>query len=96
MLQSTVGRDGVNPHQIPHTEIFKFLTIWETGHGALQNTLRGGIRLTAIPAPVPGAGGSPPDVGIGRGTTRVTNMRRIISGDVVKVANIASRAGRHA
>ena len=52
--------------------------------------------MTAIPAPVPGAGGSPPDVGIGRGTTRVTNMRRIVSGDVVKVANIASRAGRHA
>ena len=43
MLQPTVGGDGVSPHQIPHTEIFESLVEGETGHGALKDTLRGGI-----------------------------------------------------
>ena len=49
----------------------------------------------AIPGPVPGAGSSPPDVGIGRGVMRVKDVRRIPSRDVVKVVNIVGRARRH-
>ena len=94
-LQLTVGGDGASPHQILHTEIFEPLVEGETGHGMLKDTLRGGIRLTTIPGPIPGAGRSPPDVGIGRGATRVTDVRRIITRDVVKVMNIAAGAGRH-
>ena len=85
----------MSPHQIPHTEIFKSLIEWETGHGALQDTLRGGIWLTSISGPVPGIGGSPPDVGIGRGATRIADVRRIIMRDVIIVVNIAGRVGRH-
>ena len=54
VLRPTVGRDGVSPHQIPHTEIFKSLVEGETGHGALKDTLRGGIWLMAVPGPIPG------------------------------------------
>ena len=95
VLQLTVGGDSVSPHQIPHTEIFEPLVKGETGHGTLKDTLWGGIRLTTIPGPIPGAGRSPPDVGIGRGATRVMDVRRIIMRDVVNVMNIAAGAGRH-
>ena len=95
VLQSMVGGDSVSPHQIPHTEIVKSLVEGETGHGALQDTLRGGIWFTAVPAIIPGTGRSPPDVGIGREMMRVTDMRRIITRDVIEVVNIATRVGRH-
>ena len=49
----------------------------------------------AVPGPIPGAGGSPPDERIGRGATRVENMRRIPSRDVVEVANIVGGVRRH-
>ena len=96
VLKPTVSGDSVSPHQILHTEIFESLIIWETGHSALQDTLRGGIWLMAIPGPIPRAGRPPPDIGIGRGMMRVANVRRIISGDVIKVANIVGGARRHA
>ena len=95
VLESTVGRDSVSPHQILHTEIFKSLIVWETGHSTLQDTLRGGIRLTAIPAPVPGAGGTPPDVGIGRGATRVVDARKIIPRyvSIITLVGVSIRMG---
>ena len=99
VLQLTVGRDSVSPHQILHTEIFKSLVEGETGHSALQDMLRGGIRLTAIPTPVPGTGRTPPDVGIGVDTMRVADMRRIILRDMSIVAlvivSIRAGGGRH-
>ena len=78
VLQLMVGRDGVSPHQVPHTEIFKPLIEGKTGHGALQDTLREGIWLVGVSGPVPGIGGPPPDVGIGVDTMRVVDVRRII------------------
>ena len=95
VLKMTIGRDSVSPHQIPHTEIFESLIVWETGHGVLQDMLRGGIWLMAVPGPIPGAGSSPPDVGIGRGVTRVKDMRRIPTREVVIVTNIVGGVGRH-
>ena len=96
VFQTTVGRDGMSPHQIPHTEIFESIVIWETGHGALQDTLRGGIWSVAIiPRPVPGAGGSPPDVGI-RGRAALGGKKRtIILRNMGVIVDIARRVGRH-
>ena len=88
VLQPMAGRDGVSPHQIPHTEIVESLVEREAGHGALKDMLRGGIWFIAIPAIVPGAGRPPPDMRIGRGMMRVADVRRIIMRDVIEVASI--------
>ena len=95
VFKLTVGGDGMSPHQILHTEIFESLVEGETGHGMLKDMLRGGIWLMSISGPVPGTGGPPPDVGIGRGTTRVADVRRIIPRDVIEVVNIVARTRRH-
>ena len=43
VVRTTISRDSMSPHQIPHTEIFKSLVVWEVGNSALHDTLRGGI-----------------------------------------------------
>ena len=90
-----VGGDGVGPHQILHTEIVEPFIKGKAGHSTLKDMLRGGIWFTAVPAIIPRAGRLSPNVGIGRGVTRVANVRRIIMRDVIEVANIAAGAGRH-
>ena len=87
-----ISGDGMSPHQILHTEIVKPFIVREVGNGLLQDTLRGGIgSLLVITRPIPLAGSTSPDVWIGRGMTRVEDMRRIPSRDVVVVVNIVSR-----
>ena len=95
VLQLTVGGDGVSPHQIPHTEIIKGFIKGKVGHGMLKDMLRGGIWTTAISGVMPRTGGPPPDMRIGVDTTRVVDMGRVITRDVVEVANIARQARRH-
>ena len=96
MLQTVVSRDSMSPHQISHTEIFKSLIVWEVGNGSLQDELRGGIWCAVIiPRPVPLAGTTSPDIGIRGRVMRGKDMRRTPSRDVIKVANIARRVGRH-
>ena len=82
VVKSTVGRDGVSPHQIPHTEIVEGLVKREAGHGPFKDTLRGGIWSAAIPGMMPRAGGSPPDMGIGVDVMPRRNKRTIITRDV--------------
>ena len=82
VLKLTIGRDGVSPHQIPHTEIIKSFVKGEAGHGTFKDMLRGGIGFTAVPAIVPRAGGSPPNVGIGVDAALGSNKRTIILRDV--------------
>ena len=82
VLQPTVSGDGMSPHQIPHTEIVEPFIEGETSHGMLKDMLRGGIWFTAVPAIVPRAGRTPPNVGIGVGTGLGSNKRTIIPRDV--------------
>ena len=42
VVKSTVGGDGVSPHQIPHTEIVEGLVEREVGTSTFKDTLRGG------------------------------------------------------
>ena len=51
--------------------------------------------MVIIPRPVLLAGTTSPDVGIRGRVMRSKDMRRIPSRDVIKVANIARRVGRH-
>ena len=52
--------------------------------------------MVITPRPVPSTGLASPNVGIGFVVTRVENMRRITSRDVVKVAKILiGEVGRH-
>ena len=95
VFQPTVGGDGMIPHQIPHTEIVKGLVIGEVGHSSFKDMLRGGIGSMAISGVIPGAGGTPPDMGIVIDPMRVTDVRRIITRDVGEIVNIVARAGRH-
>ena len=65
IVKSTISRDGMSPHQIPHTEIIKGFVEREVGTGTLKDMLRGGIWSPAVSDMAPRAGGSPPDMGIG-------------------------------
>ena len=78
VVKSTVGGDGVSPHQIPHTEIVEGLVEREVGTGALKDMLRGGIWSPAVSNMSPRAGGSPPDVGIGVDDTLVMRRSTVI------------------
>ena len=65
VVKTTIGGDGVSPHQIPHTEIVEGFVKREVGTGALKDMLRGGIWSPAVSNMSPRTGGSPPDMGIG-------------------------------
>ena len=78
VVKSTIGGDGVSPHQIPHTEIVEGLVEREVGTSALKDMLRGGIWSPAISNMSPGTGGSPPDVGIGVDDTLVRRRSTVI------------------
>ena len=78
----TVSKDGVSPHQIPHTEIIEGLVEREVGHSLLKDMLRGGIRSAAISGVMPGTGRTPPDAGIGVNATLRSNKRTIIPRDM--------------
>ena len=78
VVKSTIGRDGMSPHQIPHTEIVEGLIEREVGTGMLKDMLRGGIWSSAVLDMVPGAGGSPPDMGIGVNSTLVRRRSTIV------------------
>ena len=82
VFKPTVGRDGVSPHQILHTEIIKSFIEGKAGHSVLKDTLRGGIWFMAVPAIVPRAGGSTPDIGIGINAALGSNKRTIIPREV--------------
>ena len=89
----------MSPHQIPHTEIIESLVVREVGNSPLQDTLRGGIPAAATTGVVPRTGRTPPDLGIGVGTTGVGDMKRIPRRDrrvvVLIVPGIAGRTGGH-
>ena len=78
VVKSTIGGDGVSPHQIPHTEIVEGLVEREVGTGALKDMLRGGIWGPAVSNVSPRTGGSPPDMGIGVDNTLVRRRSTII------------------
>ena len=48
VVKTTIGGDGMSPHQIPHTEIVRPFVIGEASNGLLQDMLRGGIWFAAI------------------------------------------------
>ena len=96
VVQMMVGRDGVSPHQISHTEIFESLVKWKVSNSSLHNTLSRGIWCAAIiPGPVAVTGTTSPDIEIRGRAKKAGDVRRITSRDVIKVANIARRVRRH-
>ena len=78
VVKSTVGRDGVSPHHIPHTEIVEGFIEREVRTGVLKDMLRGGIWSLAISDMSPRTGGSPPDMGIGVDDTLMRRRSTII------------------
>ena len=78
VVKTTIGRDGVSPHQILHTEIVEGLVEREVGTGALKDMLRGGIWSPAVSNVSPRTGGSPPDMGIGVDDTLVRRRSTVI------------------
>ena len=82
VVKTTIGGDGVSPHQIPHTEIVEGLIEWEVGHGSFKDMLRGGIWSLAVSGVTPGTGSPSPDLGIGVDTMLRSKKRIIIPRDM--------------
>ena len=90
-----ISRDGVSPHQIPHTEIIEPFVVREVGNSLLQDTLRGGIgSLPVITRPSSLAGSTSPGVRI-RGRVMLSSKKgTIILKDMGIVTSIVL-VGRH-
>ena len=65
VVKSTIGGDGMSPHQILHTEIVEGFIKREVGTSMFKDMLRGGIWSLAISGVTPGTGSPSPDLGIG-------------------------------
>ena len=78
VVKTTIGGDGVSPHQIPHTEIIEGFVEREVGTGTLKDMLRGGIWSPAVSNMSPRTGSPSPDMEIGVDDTLVRRRSMVI------------------